>query len=68
MTNLNEKFSVLNGLPAYTVEQWVNNYKDFIQTYFTYTKEERKTQRVIDFVEQINKVKVFLKSKKVKFI
>lgn len=68
MTNSNEKFSVLNGLPAYTVEQWVNNYKDFIQTYFTYTKEERKTQRVIDFVEQINKVKVFLKSKKVKFI
>jgi hypothetical protein len=68
MTTSNEKFLILNGLPAYTVEQWLSTYKDFITTYYTYSKEERKTQRIIDFVEQINKVKVFLKSKKVKFI
>ena len=68
MKNLNEKFLILNGLPAYTIEQWVNTYKRFIETYFTYTKEERNTQRIKDFLEEINKVKVFLKSKKVKFI
>ncbi len=68
MKNSNEKFLILNCLPAYTVEQWLSTYKDFITTYYTYSKEERKTQRIIDFVEQINKVKVFLKSKKVKFI
>ena len=68
MTNSKEKFLILNCLPAYTIEQWVNTYKRFIEIYFTYTKEERNTQRIKDFVEQINKVKVFLKSKKVKFI
>ena len=68
MTNSNEKFLILNGLPAYTIEQWNDTYKRFIDAFYSTPLEQRKGLIFQGFMEDINKVQKFLNGKGFLFI
>ena len=63
MTTSNEKFLILNGLPAYTVDQWSDTYKRFIDTYYSTPLEQRKSLMFKGFIKDMKKLKTFLNTK-----
>jgi hypothetical protein len=68
MTNSKTTYKLHNGLPAYTVAQWFETYQGFIKTIFSTPKKNQKGSMWVDFMELVNKVKLFLKEQNVKFI
>lgn len=68
MTTSNEKFLILNCLPAYTVEQWADTYKRFVDTYYSTPLDQRKSLMFKGFINDMKKVQIFLNTKGFLFI
>lgn len=68
MTNSKKTYKLHNGLPAYTVSEWLDTYKGFIETIYSTPNNKKKGQMWEDFMKLVNDVKTLLKNNKVKFI
>lgn len=61
------KYRLTQQLPPYTVEQWLETYKGYLGTIYS-TPKNRRGGDWNEFIKLVHEIKLFLKSKKVKFI
>jgi len=67
MKKSKETYRLTHMLPAYTEQQWMESYKEYMMTYYSTPVEKRKTYSFEQMVQLMHDIKVFLKSKGHKF-
>lgn len=63
-----QTYKLSNLLPAYTTEQWLQSYKDYLAYIYSTPKSHQKGYNWEQLMNLMTEIKSFLKSKKVKFI
>jgi len=67
MKKSKETYRLTHMLPAYTEQQWMESYKEYMMTYYSTPKERRKTHDFEQLIQLMHDIKSFLKSKGHKF-
>lgn len=61
-------YKLIEVYPPYTVEQWMDTYKGFVNYCLSVPSKDRKGQMWSDFMQNVKLVEKFLRSKGYKFI
>ncbi len=67
MSKSKETYRLTHMLPAYTEQQWLRSYNDYLALYFATPVEKRKSHTFQQMVQLMQDIKTFLKSKGHKF-
>lgn len=66
--NSKKKYKLSSSFPANTISQWFDIYQGFCNTIILYFETKKKPYNWDSFMNLVIEVKLFLKSKGVKFI
>ena len=67
MSKSKQTYRLTHMLPAYTEQQWLRSYNDYLALYFATPVDKRKSHSFQQMVQLMQDIKTFLKSKGHKF-